>query len=75
MLQFFPDNAAKRGLQWLVGATDVLPESIIDQALVVAASGPLNLTAKPLERIVVKADGDSCLTRWHRNHRSPFCFC
>jgi len=59
--ELFADDAAKSGLQWLLRASNVLPQSVVDQTLIVTAAGPIHLLTKPVEDIVIEPDGDSRL--------------
>jgi hypothetical protein len=40
---------------------DVLAQSVIDQGLIVAAAGFVNLATKPVENLVVQTDRDAAL--------------
>jgi hypothetical protein len=40
--------------------SDVTPECIIDQPLIAATTGAVDLLAKPSQNIVIQADSDSC---------------
>ena len=59
--EFLPDDAAQRGLQRLLNPANVLPKSIVDQALIVAAAGTVHLLPKPVKKIVIEPDRDSRL--------------
>src|SRR5208283_1395730 len=71
--EFLADDAAKRGFQRLLGAANVLPKGVVDQALIVAAAGPVHLLPKPVENVVIKPDGNSSLALWHRHDGAAFC--
>ena len=59
--QLFSDDPAEGRLEPFV--LDVLPESLVHQGMVAAAAGGVHAGAKPVEDLVVDADGDPCLSR------------
>src|SRR5664280_490314 len=65
--EFLADDAAKRRFQRLLSTANVLPESIVDQRLIVAPASPLHLLPKPVEKVVIEPDRDSgfALGYWH----------
>src|ERR1019366_1613151 len=71
--KFFANDAAQRGLQRLLGPANVLPKSIIDQALIVAAASQVYLLPKPIEKIVIEPNRDSALALGYLHDGSPFC--
>src|SRR5271157_2784923 len=73
MAQLLADDAAERGFQRLLYAPNVLPKSGVDQALIVAAAGPVHLLPKPVENVVIEPYGDSGLALGHRHDGSAFC--
>lgn len=70
VFQFLPDYSTQGGSQRLVCAPDVLPKSVIDQALIVNATRGLDLLAKPIQNIIVKPDGDPAFAPRNRYHSS-----
>ena len=65
--EFLADDAAKRRFQRLLSTANVLPESIVDQRLIVAAARSIHLLPKPVEKVVIEPDRDSglALGYWH----------
>jgi hypothetical protein len=51
---------------------NVFTQSIVDQGLVVAPAGGVNLVTKPGQDVVVDANGDAGLSRRRRVKCSPF---
>src|SRR5262249_26777824 len=68
--EFFPDDAAQRGLQRFVRTANVLSQSVVDQALIVAAASPIHLPPEPIQNVIVDPDGNSRLALGHGHHRS-----
>jgi hypothetical protein len=61
-LEFFADNAAQGVFEGFpIGfiLLDIVAEDVVDEGLVVAAACEVNLLAKPIEDVVVEADGDA----------------
>ena len=73
MAEFLPDDTAKRGLQRLLNPANMLPKSIIDQALMVSPAGQAYLLPKPVDKIVIEPDRDSGLALGHLHDGSAFC--
>ena len=70
MAEFFANNAAKGGLQRFAAPPNVLPQSIVDEALIVPAAGLVHLAPKPVQNVVVEPDGDSGLALGNGHDRS-----
>jgi hypothetical protein len=51
---------------------NVLPQCLIDQSLIISASGAVYLLVKPFENVVIDSDRDSRLALRHGNYRPPF---
>ena len=64
------DYPAQRSFERFSGTTDVIAQSVVDQALVVAATGFLNLITEPIDYIVIEANGDPRLPLGYRHHRA-----
>jgi hypothetical protein len=71
--EFLPDDTAKRGLQRLLNPANMLPKSIIDQALMVSPAGQAYLLPKPVDKIVIEPDRDSGLALGYLHGGSAFC--
>jgi len=70
--EFVSDNAPKHALEGLLCPSNVLPESSVNQALVIPASSTVHLFKKPFENVLIKSNRDSLLSFRHRNHGATF---
>ena len=68
--QFFANEASNSVLEGFGLVLHVVPESGVDECLVVATTGVVDLLLEPRHDVVVQADSDADLTGWMRNHRS-----
>jgi len=73
-VEFFADDAAEGGFEGFVGAADVLAQGFVDQRLVVAAAGFVDLMTEPVENIVIEPDGDPGFPLGNREHRAALAF-
>ncbi len=69
-----PNDAPEGFLEWFPGVGDMLPQRIVDQALVVAAPRSFNLGSKPGNHVFIKPDSNSRFSFGNRNNRAAFCF-
>jgi hypothetical protein len=61
-LEFFADDTAEgvfEGFPIGLVLLDIVAEDVVDEGLVVAAACEVHLLAKPVEDVVVEADGDA----------------
>lgn len=61
--QLLTNHPPQRVLERRLLALHVLAQRLVDEALVVAATGPIHLVAKPSNEIGVQADRDAGLAR------------
>jgi hypothetical protein len=62
-LQLFLHYPANEYFQWLLLGAHLRTEGLIDERLVAATPGGLDALSKPVEHVVVEANGDACLAR------------
>src|SRR5262249_49193343 len=70
--ELFADHAPQRPFERLALLGDEFAQSEVDQRLVVAAAGRMDLFAKPCEDVVVEADRDPSLAGGHGHDRPAF---
>src|SRR5882757_6691933 len=66
--QFLADDATKHDLERFLTILNEGPEGIVDLGLVVPASCQVGLLSKPVEHVVVEANGDAGLARRRRHN-------
>jgi len=70
-VELLSDNPPERLLERLTLPVHMLSQSGIDQSLVITATGCMHLALEPFDEVIVQADGDTSLSRWNRNYRTP----
>jgi hypothetical protein len=74
-LEFFTDNAAQGVFEGFpIGfiLLDIVAEDVVDEGLIVSATCEMNLLAKPVEDVVVEADGDAGFVGAEGSNRAAF---
>src|SRR5687767_12535828 len=71
-LDLLSNNAPQRFLERLARARNVLPQSIVDQSLVVTAARLLDLDAEPGDHVFIQADSQPHFPNVNRNYRRAF---
>jgi hypothetical protein len=63
--EFLADHTADCALEGLLRTPNVLAQRVVDQTLIVAASGAVHLLKEPFENIFVNPNRDSLLSFWY----------
>src|SRR5690242_6080445 len=72
--QFFPHHPPQNGFQWFLRPLDVRAQRLIDQVLIASASRIVDLLAKPVQNVVIKADRNARLAARDFDDRAPPAF-
>src|SRR3989304_8426256 len=73
-LELFSYHSPNHGLDLILAARNELLERIVDQRLVVASAGLVDLPTEPVENVVIDSNGDARLAFGGFDHRAPFRF-
>src|SRR5262249_44432905 len=69
----FSNNSPEGLFQRLVRVCDVLPQRIVNQALIVTATRLFDLIPEPGEQVVIEANRNPRFSLWDRDHRPTLC--
>src|SRR5919106_3247120 len=71
-LDFLPDNASHHRFQGFAALLHEPAQGLVDERLIVPATGGMDLPTEPLQHIVVEANSDPGLPGRYRHDRPPF---